>query len=309
MSLDTPPKITKRRQLAFALETTTGTAATITAANSVMPVSNAALKFETETVERETDGDMAPSRQARGARSASSEFMTELQGNGASGQADWTKLLLMCGIQVNAGVYTPISGAAQTGTLALYQSGRLKTMAGAMGTFVLSIRRGQPAKFKWTFSGIYAGIVDAAIITPAKVGTIAPRVGGAFTIGGTTYRTDNVDFELGNTVVLREDITASTGYRAAFITDRAPRIKLATEALPLSSKDWYDFYHSSATAAMSIVIGPGADNNSWTLAAPVMELAKLPEDGDRGGMLTDVLEFIPLGNSDAGDDEWSLTGT
>jgi hypothetical protein len=219
--------------------------------------------------------------------------------------AGWT-LAKMCGLVLTSNVLKPTSQPVQTGTLGLYLSGRLKQLVGCMGSAVISFRRGQEPRIRWSFSGKQGGLTDVAIITPTKITTKAPRVGGAFTIGGSTYFVDNLDLDLGNVITMREDISETpTGYRAAMITDRAPRIRLAAEALPLSTKDWQDFYHSSTTAALSLTVGVAG--NGWVLAAPKMELAADPSEGDRAGLMTDVLEFIPLSNSDDGDDEYTLT--
>jgi hypothetical protein len=298
MALDTPPKLTKKRQLAFALETTNGTAASLSGTNAVVPVFNPAMQFATESVERQPEGSLAPIRQGRGARSGTLNFETELFGHAGIGT-----LLQACGATATSGVYAPVSGATQTATFGMYQDGLLKTLAGAMGTAKIAFRRGQAPRCQWAFQGIQAGKSDAALITPTKSTVIAPRVGGTLTIGGTPYRTDNVDFDLGNVVVLREDVTAATGYRCAYITDRQPRVRLAIESTSVGAKDWLDVYHSSTTVALSMVVGADA-GNIWTLTVPTMELASPPTDGDRAGMLTDVLEFIPVAT---GDSEYSLT--
>jgi len=314
MSLDAPPLLTRKRNLAFALETTTNTPATLNAAAGVTNVFDPAVEYTTEVVERQAQGNLSPIAQGRGARAAKCTFETELVGSGTAATAPgWATLLTACGLVSGSGaVYSPSTGTIQTVTLGLYQHGRLKTITGAMGTFVLTLKRGQKGRIKWTFSGIEQPPTETTQILPTYVSTVAPRCGGTFTIGGVTYRAPDLEFDAGNVVVMREDLagvdtaSAPTGYRSALITNRASKSKVAPEALSLSTQNWESFYQLGTTAAASIVVG-SASGNQITIAIPVMELAANPKDSDRNGVLADNLEFLNLRNSSAGDDEYSIT--
>jgi hypothetical protein len=225
----------------------------------------------------------------------------------------WGRLFEMCGLSLSAGAYTPLSNAVKVGTFGHYINGRLKRMSDAMGTFAITFRRGSPPIIKWNFTGIQQPPGDVAIVAATETVVEAPRCGNStFTIGGTHYVVDEVTFESGNIVILREDVDGKdeasnpTGYRAAYITGRRPMFKCAPEALLLATKNWYTDRRTKAVAAISINVGSVA-GNQFTLAAPKCQLASDPDDGDRNGMLTDQLEFLATRNSDAGDDEYSIT--
>jgi hypothetical protein len=297
MALDTPPLLRRKRRLGWNLEVTTGTAVAVAAANGVTPVFNPVLTLETETVDRESQGSLSPIVQGRGARSGRCTFETELFGGASS--PDWTKLLRCCGFAEASNVFTPMDGATETLTMGLYQDGRLKRIAGCMGTFTLTIRRGQAARFAWDFRGVpSAPPSDTAMIAPTFVTTIAPRAGASvFTFGGSTYRVPEVSIELGNNVILREDITAvdtaseATGYRAAYITDRRPVVRFSPEASLLAAIDHYDRERDSTTGALAITIG------GWAISCPALQLVNPPQDEDREGMHADALEFIATGSA------------
>lgn len=313
MALDTAPLLSRKRNLAFALETTNGTPASLAAADGVTAVFDPSMSFETEKVERQGQGSLSSIQQGRGARGGNCSFETELVGKGSSGLPIQSRLFQLVGLAFTSQVAAPITGPTQTGTIGYWTDGRLKRLSGCMGNLSIVFKRGQKARCKWTFQGVQQPPADTTQILPTYVTPVAPRCSaGAFTVGGTTYQIDEVTLDLGNVVILREDITAvdeasnPTGYRCAYITDRKPMLKFAPEALALATKNWYSFYQAGTTAAFSLAVGTTA-NNIITLAAPKIELSGDPQDGDRNGLLTDSLDFHALRNTDAGDDELSIT--
>jgi hypothetical protein len=309
MALDTAPLPTRKKNLAFKLETTTGTPIALTGTEGVTNVFNAKIDFDTDLVERDGQGNLSSPIQGLGARKANVEFESELVG----ATPYWANLFLGCGMQVSTGTYTPLTSPTQTMTIGLYQAGRFKQAAGCMGSWTLNAKRGEKGRMKWKFLGVQCPPSSVSIITPTYDTTIAPRVGATtFTIGGTTYRIPEVEIDFENTVVLREDITAldsnseATGYRAAYITNRKVTVKVSPEAMPLSTQDWYAIHRAGTTSALSLVIGATA-GNIWTFSAPKMQLTRAPQDGDREGMLVDQLEFTCIRNAALGDDELSAT--
>lgn len=316
MPLDVAPKLSRRRVLGFAIEATNGTAVTPGTADCVTNIFGdiPMIRFSTEKVERQAQGSLSQIKQGRGARSGTATFEVEQVGNGATGTAIWAaRLLPACGLQVSGGVWTPIDGPTQTITIAEYIDGRLRMLAGCMGTMTAVFRRGQKGRLKFTFTGIQCPPSDTTLVAPTFLGTRAPRIGATtFTIGGTQYRVPEIEFDQGNKVMLREDVDGvdsagnPTGYRSAYITDRRPTIKASAEALSLASKNWWNDFQTEGVSALSLIMGNVA-NNTFALAAPSMELDDDPEDGDRDGLATDSLTWVCTRNSSAGQDEYSYT--
>lgn len=314
MALDPSPKMTRRRVFGFTLEANTGTPVVPVAADCVTRVFDPDVKYSTEKVERQATGTaFSPIVQYMGARSASASFETELVGNGATGAPVWTRLLQGCGMQVTAGVWTPLSNASQTLTIAEWRDGKRYLMFGAMGSFKLVCHRGQKARLKWDFKGIPMPIIDVADPAPTYISTIAPRIATAFTVGGTTLRVPDIEYDIGNKVELREDMTGvdastpaqSTGYRTAYIMDREPSAKISPEALSVATQDWFTSQQSLTTFALVHTIGNAA-NNTFSITAPAMQIVDDPTAGDRNGLQTDELSFLLTRGTPAGDDEFSM---
>lgn len=317
MAVDTAPKLTRRRNFAFAIEGTTGTAATLAAADGVTNVFSPTLVYENEEVDRDAQGtSISQISTAKGARSATATVETEIVGAGASGTPIWVRLLQGCGMTGSGGVYSFITPATETLTIGHYASGLLKKMVGAMGTATLTLKRGQKGRIAWNFKGVADQPSDTANIAPTYVSAaVAPRVGGTtFTVGGVTLRVPGVEIDLGNEITLREDDAAldsasePTGYRAAMIVNRKPIIRMSPEALPLATKDWYDIYRDGTLLAFACNWG-SASNNTFAIACPKLQLISNPIDEDRGGLLAHQLTFQAVRSAAVGDDEMTLTLT
>jgi hypothetical protein len=316
MALDAPPKLSRKRVLGFATEVTTGTALTPVAADCVTNIFGDVpmIKYSTEQVEREAQGSLSEIKHGLGARSGTATFEVEQVGNLATGLPIWaSRLLPACGLQVTAGVWTPIDGPTATITIAEYIDGKLRMLAGCQGNMSATFRRGQKGRLKFTFHGIQCPVADVSIVAPTFITNRAPRVGATtFTIAAISARVPEIEFDQGNKIILREDESgvdsagAATGYRSAYITGRHPTIKVAPEALTNATKNWWNDYQTEGSSALSLIMGNQA-NNTFALAAPAMQIDADPEDGDRDGMATDVLTFVCKRNSSAGLDEYSYT--
>lgn len=315
MAQDTAPILARKRRFAFEIETTTGTYETLAAADGVTPIeadpTTPLITYGTEVVNRENTETLSKKLQYFGAQSAGSVFRQFMYGSGSSGSLPhWTKLLMACGFAESGGVFTPITGEVDTLSFLEYRPGYgTKYVVGAQGNAVFRGRRGEPMAIDWTFTGKRKAPDATTISAPTYDTTIPPRcAGGTLTLASTTYRIDEIEIDLGNVVILREDLTDATGYRSAYITDRAPIVRLALESVAIATKDWYAAHLASTTTALAWTIGSTA-NNTFAWAMPKMQLVTDPNEGDRNGMLTNVLEFQMSENATTGDDEMSLTLT
>lgn len=316
MPLDTIPKLRKKTNVAFATETTTGTPISLVGSNGTLQVFNRDMKYNPEVIDRESQGaSLSNIVQDEGARPAVMTFESKLFGQGTGLAPIWLPLIQACGCAVTSGVITPTSSSIDTITLGMWIDGRFKLMSGCMGTFTLTLKRGQPGMFKWTFYGVQQPVTDAANIAPTYVTTPkAPRVGATFSFAGITPRVADVVFDAGNQVIMREDISAvdtnsdPTGFRSAIITGRKPMFKFAPEALPLSSLDLYNLQKTMGLSAFSLAVGSVTDN-TFTIAAPQLQVLEPPQDADRQGLYVDDINCLATRNTSAGDDEWSITLT
>lgn len=313
----TAPILSRQKILAFAAETTTGTAAALNATQGgLVNAYDAKLGYDIKPTERRGQGSLSMLNPMPGARSGKCTFGSELFGSGTASTAPaWGILLLACGMQQNSSgqIYTPITGGLETLTIGLYQGGgttaRFKTLAGCVGDLTMKGVTGDPVKLDWNFMGVWAAPTTTTAIAPTYPVIIPPRFAGAtLTIGGTAYRIPDFELKFSNKLALRKDAgnANGTGYYSAYVVDRKYTFKISPESLPLSTQDWYAAQVAGTTFALSMTVGSVA-GNEFTIAAPVMQLLNPPADKDEDDMLHDELEFLCVKNSAAGDDELSIT--
>jgi hypothetical protein len=314
MSTDLAPKITRKMDLGFAVETTTGTPATISGTNAITRVFNLKMKPNVDVVNREPQGiSLSQMQQSLGARAGTCTFETELVGGGSSGSsASWLPLMQACATVLTGSVLTPQTSNITTLTLAQWIDGRRYMMSGCQGNPVITMRRGEKARVAWTFRGVWQPPADVSQPTPTYVTLPPPRAGASFSFDSLALRVAEIVFDFGNQVVMREDAGGvdsagtATGYRNAYITARKPTFKFSPESLPLATFDPNALNETFAQSAFSLQIGTSA-NNQFTIAAPKLQIVEHPEQGDRQGLFVDDIMCWAERNSSAGEDEWSIT--
>lgn len=305
------PLLSRQRVLAAKVETTTGTAISISASDAVFNIYDAQMAAEVGFDEREGQSSLSPLPGIAGARAMRTTFSTDVVGAGSAVLPDYTAFILASGFAASSLVLSPATGAASptTLTVGLYQDGRLKKSVGTCGSFSMSAKSGSFGRFSFNLLGKYGAPTATSIIAPSYPTVKPPRLASAtFTIGGTAYKISNVEIDVQNTVALRQDAVDASGYYAAVVTGRKIVVRCDPEALAIGTKDWYADFIASTEAALSLVFD-GGSNNTITFAAPKMQLVRAPQDGDRDGILTDQLEFQCNRSASGGDDELTITYT
>ena len=301
---DVAAVITQEAVIGGAVETTKGTAETVSAALSML--------FE--------DADFAPGdwysegqRLAgpysgelpgvRDAQSGTAKFTSEVH----HGDSTLTVLAVACGLKDATG-YKPHSSQAdhKCATLALFESGVKKLLYGAMGNGVLQMELGQPAKIEWEFQGIWSAPTDAAVPS-FTIPTTTPLLcmGITLTIAGSSVRVTRASLDFGAQVVLRRDMTKSTGiYHAALTGARhLPTLSIDPEAELVATRDDYGLLLAGTTAAVNIVLSDGS--NTWTITS-TKGFRRSITPGDRDGIRTREI-VLALCPSSSGDDAFTIT--
>lgn len=299
-----PPMLRRTSVFGAKSEVTTGTAETLTAAEAAFNIWNASIEPDIAFNRREGQGtslDTLPG--IPGARGARISFETEIYG--AATVPSWGLFLQAAGFALASRTYTITTPTINDVTLTCghWMSGsRFKSAAGVKLNWKFSLRSGNPVRSTWEGTGLWIAPTTAAMVAPTYPTTLAPRAASAtFTIGGTSYKISSLDFDLGNVITYREDITTASGYFSAAITDRAPTVRIDPESLALGTKDWYADHLASTEAALSLVINGGA-NNTLTISMPKLQLIEPPATDERTGVMTDMLTFAPNRSATAGDD-------
>jgi hypothetical protein len=296
-----------RKILAAKIETTAGTAISVTGSDAAILVYDPIIQSEVVVNDRRPAGAAHGSLPGvPGAKPGSATFRVEVRGKGATGLPLWaTALLPACGMKANASTYSPISAAAdkKTITLAIYEDGLLKTLYGAMGSVKFTFPAGGIATAEFTFRGLFtANPSDTSLLTPTQDTSIPPTVGsGAFTLDGVTPRLSSAEIDLGNEVIDRPAPT-SAGLLHAFIVNRAPKFTADPEAVVVATDPVFTELLAGTTNALSIVLN-GGTNNTVTFGSPKVQYQKVTT-GNRNGLLTHSIECGLA--YDSGNDELTI---
>lgn len=298
-SLLTRPKI-----FGVALETTSGTVASVTAAASNTVVYDATI----DTIDVVSDGERRPHATSLGRidsavtkKIGQATFRTELRHNDAT-----FTLLQGCGYAVSTNTASPTTdvSARKTVTLKLWEDGRIKSLKGAAGDFSLTGPYAGIVNIDWTFTGVWVEPSDGAMPATSALNS-KPMIGNSATIQLASTNIPNianVGITANNQVSEREDITVDGGVLHYIVTDRGPQVTMDMEARLVADYAAHAILLAATTAALSYVLTDGT--NTMTIAAPRLQRIEMAS-GDRGGKLTDDVTF-QCSVSDT-DDELTFT--
>ena len=310
--------LSRRSVIAIKQEVTAGTDVVPAAANANMVVSDLKFNPDVKTYERNvmssTLSNMAP---VIGGRSAQVTFSAELKGSGVSYMTTPPAIeaaLKGCGFAVSGTtaaasiVYKPASTGVLPVTIYFYMDGVLHKIVGAAGNVSIAGKIGEPIIATFTFTGVYTGTSDIAVIVPTALESTVPPacVGPVVTLGGYTPIISSFSFDMANTVTLRESMGAANGYISASITARKPTGKIDPEMVLVATNPFYANWLAGTAAALTIGPVGSATNNKVTINAPVCVTTGL-SGGDRGGNATLDYSFSCIMST--GDDEISLSFT
>lgn len=305
------PLLRRIRTLAVAIETTPGTAETLDATDGALNVYNSIMQPSIDTETREGQGGFCYLPAVPGARMGTCTFRTDL--HVGAGQPNWASILLpACGWVESATVYTPRSEALGTNvksaTIGLYENGLLKQLRGAVGSFQIVLPTGRMGYIDWTFTGVWNGVTDTAIIAPTYPTTLPLRAaGGAVTYGGVEQKVENVNIDAGNSVIMREDPNETEGYISGLVTNRLPVITANPEAELVATEDRYGDWLAMSEAAWSYTVS-GPSSSSIVISAPKAQIINAQE-GDRNDLQIDDMTWNCNKNGATQDQELSITVT
>lgn len=302
--------LTKKRTVAAKIETTPGTPETLAADDGAENFYDPSIEADIAVYALQGQTSISPLGGVSGARSGKATLNTWLYNSGTATPPFWAAVLLAaCSTSVDTGVYTPASDSTTTLTIGHYQDGNLYQIAGAQGTFKLTADKvGEPVKMNWEFTGLYVDPSAVAVIAPTfpAKSLIARFLSATITLATNSYVVSKVEFDAGNKVTLREDASNAAGYLGSKVTDRTSKLNITVEVPLVSTHDFFNDLKTNVEAAFSMAIGSGT-NKIVTLAIPKAQLMSQPKISDKDGICVYDLEFQCNKDSDAGDDEWTLT--
>jgi len=212
------PLLKRVRVLSAKIETTSGTAETLAAADADYNVFDAMIQPNIEYIARPSQGSFGHLPGTIGPLTGTATFKTELTGSGTPNTApQWALALLpACGWGHSGGLFTPLAEAVgsniKTVTIGLHENGLFKQLRGCSGNFTITIEPGKPIMFDWTFQGAWVAPTDATILAPTYP-TAKPlrAASNTFTIAAWTPCFQSMKIESGNTITPRECATAAGG--------------------------------------------------------------------------------------------------
>lgn len=305
----------KKSQIAAKVETTNGTAIAVNATDADHIVYDAEIVPDAEYHERAATASSSRLAGVVGARMGTATFTVEAMGKGSSGSPEWANVFLAaCGLYDDSNTWKLVTGVpavagnySRTITIAKYTDGRVLTLAGCQGNAVFRFVVGEPLKIEFTFRGKYSSMADAALLVPTLPTVVAPRVANTtITIAGTAIRTGEITIDMGNNVILRDDIgsgAGTSGVAYATIVDRDIRVRMSQESALVATRDDYGIWLAGTLQAMVLNIG-GATWNELDFSLPKVQWATIA-DADKDGILVDAIEGQAI-RSAANDDEMTI---
>jgi hypothetical protein len=292
--------LAKKRLLAAKIETTYGTAISLDATNAVFHVFNPTFSHTIAEVQREGQRGSTKLPSSKGTSMATISFSMEWNLQSAANPMGWTTFMPACAVTKKSAtdayelqLAPPGTSGVKTLSMAVYTDGVVEKLRGAMGTFTISATAGDKFMFNYTFTGVYDGIADTALLAPSYPAISAYEIqrfaASAVTIGGAATPVSNFSFDLGNVVTLVESNAVTEGYLHAIVSDRRPTLTLdPLSATTTSVARQGALLDPSSTVA--ITVGGTAAQISVP-AAQYVQVAR----GERAGLMTDGLTFLPTG--------------
>lgn len=283
------PLMKRLRVLAAKVETTVGTAESLTSSEGAFNAYNVMIQPEPAFEQREAQGQFGVLSAIPGALSAVATFRTDLGYDGTN-VPSWASVLLPgCGYVNSAGTFTPRSEAPGTNvktlTIGCYLNGVYKSIAGAVGNFTLVFPTGRMAYIDWEFRGVWVQPTDTAIIAPTYPTHATLRAASmTTTFNSVTFCAENITFNSGNEISIIQCQTGN-GFRNGIITDRLPTVTSNPESVLIATQDRFAPLLTATEQALSLAIG-----SAITITATKAQIVN-NQEGDREKIVIDELSW------------------
>jgi hypothetical protein len=301
----------RKRVLAAKAEAASGTIEALTGAEAAFNAYDVVFQQGISLEEREGQGGFGYLSSVVGAYTGTASFKVDLSWDGAT-IPSWASVFLpACGLVLDTEVFEPVTsppgvGGVTTVTIACFMDGVRKAIRGAAGNVVFTFPTGRMATAEFTFTGIWVAPTDVAILAPTYPTARPMRAASLTTVyDSITLCNESMSVDLGNEVVLRECATDASGFHAAIITNRNPKITCNPESKLVATRNTYgDFLGmDEAQFTATLAIGGG---DSFIISAPKAQVINVQE-ADRNRLVVDDIELQCNKNASAVDEEITFT--
>ncbi len=307
------PLLRRKRLLAAKVEATPGTAETLANADAAFNVYNPVPQANIEVETREAQAGFGMLSGVPGSRAGSLTFRTEIWWDGTVTMPSWAAILLpACGWVDSSQTFNPTSEApgsnVKTLTMGVYEDGLRKQLVGAAGTFQIVCPTGDMVYCDWTFTGVWQPVTDTALLSPTYPNDKPLRYATATTqFNSNNLCVEQITFDAGNTVTLRECAASAAGFDYAVITNRAPTITANPESQLVATRDDYGDWLASTEAEFSVTLD-GISTSTIEISAPKAQITNVQE-GDREGIQIDDITYSCNKNGATDDQELQIIFT
>lgn len=310
----------RKRVILAKTETTYGTDSTPTgAANAILVRNLDVTPLDAEIVSRDLVRPYFGNYdQLVAATKVGVSFEIELQGSGTAGTAPaFGPLLRACGLSetISAGVkvdYKPVSSSFDSATIYVQiqqdVSGNspLHKVTGCRGTVEFSLNAKAIPVAKFTFTGLYNAVVDAANVAATYTSFKTPLpVNQAntptFSFFGYSAVASSFGLSLNNEIVYRNLI----GQETVLLTDRKAGGTVVFDAPTITAKDFFAASLANTLGDMSIIHGTTAGSIVEFGATGTVDLVN-PSYGEQDGIVQLSIPYVLVPTS-AGNDEFTIT--
>ena len=308
------PLYKRKKTLAAKVEGTPGTAEALTNAEGAFNAYDIMLQPSISFEDREGSGSFNYLTAISQARSATITFKTDVAWDGTATEPSiFTVLMPACGWTETTNVWKPRSEAPGTNvktlTMGTYVDGVLKTIKGAVGTYVITLTTGGMITIEWTFTGVYVEPTDTAIIAPTYPTESPLRFAAATacSFNSVALKVQQITIDAGNEVALLEDPTDASGFIHAIITNRRPTITANPESILVATQNRHNIWTTSTPYTIQITLD-GPSTSTLGITAPKAQIINIQE-ADRNRIVTDEIEFLCTKNGATQNEELYFTFT
>lgn len=307
------PLLKRRRVMAAKVETTIGTAESLTGAEGAYNAYDLMIQATIPVDQREAQGSFNYLSGVPGARMGKATFKTDMGWDGTATLPTWATVLMAgCGYVNSSGTITPRSEApgsnVKTLTIGGYVDGLFKSIAGSVGNFKIVCPSGKQCLIEWEFTGVWQGPTDVALIAPTYPTALPIRYSTATTtFNSVAMCVQQFTFDAGNEVILRECASTAAGYISGLVVNRYPKANANPESVLVATQDRFGIWLAPTEAALSVTLDTPT-NSSLVITAPKAQITNLQE-GERNKLVTDEVEWMFNKNGATADQEVSLVFT
>lgn len=307
------PLLKRLRVAAAQVEVTPGTAVTNTATHGAFNAYDVEIQGAIDVEQREAQGSFNYLSGIPGARSGTLSFKTDIAWDGTATEPTWLVTLMQgCGWVLSTNTLYPASETpgsnVKTLSVSVFENGLEKKLAGAVGNFNVVCPNGRAAFIEWEYQGVWQAVTDQTLIAPTyPTDTILRYASATTTYDSVALCVQQISFNSGNTIHMRECASTAAGYDYGIITSRYPTATADPESELVATRDDYGDWLAGSEAELSVTLD-GPSTSTLEIEAPKAQIWNVQE-GDRDMLQIDTIEWRCNKNSTTADQELAFKFT